>query len=197
MALSTLPSLVDLKINLSDQNEALLILENLPYLSFLNGRSTKEENYTVDIDDKIVEKISLNDEISNFNLIFSRISEKINTVDKDKIQSYLEEFQNLLKKEITKINNAVDNSVPNYLYASNVMSSKLVIYKYFQYKFLDYLEYKDRESSQVLRDLSDNIFKSSDFIIGKILFFFIFFNKFEFKKKINYFRCCYFTASYN
>ena len=79
-----------------------MILDNLPYLNFLNGKSTKEENYTVDIEDKEIESISLNDEITNFNLIFSKISEKLNMVNRDKNQSYLEEFQTILKKEINR-----------------------------------------------------------------------------------------------
>jgi len=166
--------LTDLKINLSDQNEALLILDSLPYLNFLNGKSTKEENYTVDIEDKEIESISLNDEITNFNLIFSKISEKINIVNKDKNQSYLEEFQNILKLEITKINSCVDRDVPNYVYASNVISSKLIIFKYFQNKYLEYLDYSDKESSSMLRELGDNIIKSSDFLISKLNFFYSF-----------------------
>ncbi len=169
-ALVTLPALTDLRINLSDQNEALLILDTLPYLSFLNGKSTKEENYTVDIDDKEIESISLNDEITNFNLIFSKISEKLSTVNRDKNLLYLEEFQNLLKKEITKINNAVDSSVPNYIYATNVISSKLVIFKYFQNKYLEYMDYTDKESSAILREIGDNIIKTSDYLLSKIIF---------------------------
>lgn len=158
--------MTDLKINLSDQNEALLILDNLPYLSFLNAKSTKEENYTVDIDDKEIESISLNDEITNFNLIFSKISEKLNMVNRDKNQVYLEEFQNILKKEITKINSAVDNAVPNYIYATNVVSSKLVIFKYFQNTYLEYMDYTDKESSAMLREIGDNIIKTSDFLLS-------------------------------
>jgi len=168
--LSTLPALSDLKINLSDQNEALLILDNLPYLNFLNGKSTKEENYTVDIEDKEIESISLNDEITNFNLIFAKISEKLNNVNRDKNLSYVEEFQNILKREITKINNCVDSAVPNYVYATNVISSKLIIFKYFQNKYLEYLDYTDKESSGMLREIGENLIKSSDFLISKIYF---------------------------
>jgi len=119
-----LPSLVDLKINLSDQKEAILILNSIPNLQFLNGKSTKDDTQVVDIEDKEIESISLNDEITNFNVIFSKISEKINLIHKEKTTEYLEQFQSLLKREITKINTAVDNSVPNYIYATNVLSSK-------------------------------------------------------------------------
>lgn len=168
-ALSTFPALVDLKINLSDQNEALLILDKLPYLNFLNGKSTKEENFTVDIEDREVESISLNDEISNFNIIFSRISEKLNVMNRDKNQVYLDEFQTILKKEILKINNAVDEAVPNYIYATNVISSKLIIFKYFQDKYLEYLKLQDSESAVLIREIGDNMMKSSDFLISILI----------------------------
>lgn len=149
-------------------------MDNLPNLIFLNGKSTKEENYTVDIEDKEIESISLNDEITNFNLIFSKISEKLNIVNRDKNQTYLEEFQNILKREITKINNCVDSAVPNFVYATNVISSKLIIFKYFQNKYLDFLDHADKESSSMLREIGDNIIKSSDFLISKFYNFMLF-----------------------
>jgi len=69
LALATLPKLNDLKINLSTQNEALLILNNLPHLNYLNNKSTKDETHLVDIEDREIEEISLNNEIPNFNVI--------------------------------------------------------------------------------------------------------------------------------
>ncbi len=42
-ALSTLPLLIDLKLNIADQNQAIVILTSLPSLQMLNGKSTKNE----------------------------------------------------------------------------------------------------------------------------------------------------------
>lgn len=163
---------MDLKINLSDQKEAILILNSMSYLQYLNGKSTKDDSHIVDIDDREIESISLNDEITNFNLIFSKISEKINLIQKDKSQDYLEQFQSILKREITKINTAVDNAVPNYIYASNVLSSKITIFKYFEDKYLEYLDIHDSETSKMMREFSDNMTKSSNFLTS--IFFLIF-----------------------
>ena len=159
----------NLKINLSDQNEALLILDNLPYLNYLNGKTTKEENYSVDIEDNEIESISLNDEITNFNFIFSKISEKLNSIYVDKNQNYLEEFQTLLKREINKINGAVDSAVPNYMYATNVISSKIKIFKYFQNKYLEYMENNEKESATMMKELGENLVKSSEFLISNFI----------------------------
>ena len=159
----------NLKINLSDQNEALLILDNLPYLNYLNGKTTKEENYSVDIEDNEIESISLNDEITNFNFIFSKISEKLNSINLDKNQNYLEEFQTLLKREINKINGAVDSAVPNYMYATNVISSKIKIFKYFQNKYLEFMENNEKESATMMKELGENLVKSSEFLISNFI----------------------------
>jgi len=153
-----------LKINLSDQKEAIMILNNIPHLQFLNGKSTKDDSHIVDIEDKEIEFISLNDEITNFNVIFSKISEKINISQKEKTTEYLEQFQSLLKREITKINTAVDNAVPNYMYATNVLSSKITIFKYFEDKYLEYLDKHDSETAKMVREFSDNMAKSSNFL---------------------------------
>lgn len=109
-----------MKINLLTQTEAILTLQELPNLIYLNGKSTKED-FIIDIDEADIEKFSLNGEIENFNLIFSKINEKLKSVSKDKQKLFFQDFQTLLKSEISGINSNIDNSVPNYIYASNVL----------------------------------------------------------------------------
>ena len=167
-SLSTLPSLIDLKINLSTQNEALLILNQLPNLLYLNGKSTRDETHIVDIDDRDIESISLNNEIDNFNDIFTKISEKLKQVNKETNKEFFEEFQELLKVEIMNINKSVDNTVPNYIYATNVLSSKLKIFRFFKQKYLNTLEPKETEAVKIIREIFENILKSSDFLINII-----------------------------
>lgn len=70
MALSTLPSLCDLRINLSNNEEAIEILSNLPNLIMLNGKSTKEDGENLDIDGNEIDSVSLHNEIANFNVKF-------------------------------------------------------------------------------------------------------------------------------
>lgn len=103
-----------------------MILNNLPNLIYLNGKSTREETYAIDIDDKEIENFSLNSEISNFNTIFTKINDKLKTISKEKQKVFFEDFQVLLKTEIDKINKSVDNSVPNYYYAANVLHVKFL-----------------------------------------------------------------------
>jgi hypothetical protein len=165
--LSTLPSLIDLKINLSTQEEALLILNLLPKLLFLNGKSTREETHIVDVDERDIESISLHEEITNFNIIFGRISEKLKQQDKELNRQFLDQFQNLLKDEIENINKFVDNAVPNYIYATNVLSSKMKIFNFFKDKFLLTLKNFDPNSSQIIQELFDNLVNSGNFLCSK------------------------------
>jgi hypothetical protein len=63
-----LPNLTELKINLTNQDDAIAILSNLPNLAVLNDKTTKEEGFVVDIEEKDIEAITLNNEIQNFNV---------------------------------------------------------------------------------------------------------------------------------
>lgn len=163
-SLASLPSLIDLKINLSSQNEALLILENLPRLQYLNGKSTKDDTHLVDIEDKDVEEISLNLEVSNFNEVYKKISEILKSINKDLTKAFHEEFYKMLREEIQNINHSVENTIPNYIYASKVLSSKVKIYKY----FFDTLVEKaipfnsDSAAFALLKDLNDKLKLNSD-----------------------------------
>ena len=62
--------MVDLKINIADQDQAIVVLSNLRNLEMLNGKSTRnEEPEKVDIEEKDAELYSLNEEIGNFNVL--------------------------------------------------------------------------------------------------------------------------------
>jgi hypothetical protein len=168
-SLLTLPKLIDLKINLTTQNEAYLILNNLTNLQFLNGKSTREDTHIVDIEDKEIESISLNNEITNFNTIFTKISDKLKQVNKEANKVFFEEFQDLLKNEINNINSIVDNTVPNYIYATNVLASKIKIFDYFNTKHCECQDTSNPDNSKLSKEIVENIVKSSEFLISNLL----------------------------
>lgn len=66
---------------------------------------------------------------------------------------FYEQFQNLLKDQILIINEAVDPTVPNYIYATNVLKSKNAIFKFFQNKIVWMLERTDPELIGILKDV--------------------------------------------
>lgn len=182
MSLETLPKLIDLKINLSTQvpikliqSEALSILNCLSNLEFLNGKSTKDdEGNIIDVDEKEIENISFDkDELEKFNVfnklikkLFQKISDKIRTTNKDQEKKIQDQYQVMLKKEIEKINKCIEHAVPNYVYASEIISSKIKISKFFTEKFLEYSEKKDPECTSIFREIFNTISISNSSIFS-------------------------------
>ena len=168
--MTTLPALIDLKINLTDESQVKLILNQLPNLQFLNGKSTKDDatpsNNLIDLNDEEIKNISLQNEIQSFNEVYKKVSEKLKlTKNKD---NFKEEFQSLIKAEINKINSNYE-TVPNYIYATNVIESQLALYSFFNDKFLSYLDSKEPDTGKLGRLINDNIVKSYLLLI-KILY---------------------------
>ena len=98
-SLISLNNLTDLKIDLVDQNQVLMILSQVPKLIFLNGKSTKDAITIVDVDEKDIEDISLQNDLQSYNDIVNKINEK--EVD----QTFVTNFQNKLYDEAEKVKN--------------------------------------------------------------------------------------------
>ena len=146
-ALSTLPKLTELKLDLTSQEHAYLILSQLPNLLFLNGKSTlddeDDQNNQIDLNDlndTENDKSSLKSEIPNFNSVTNRITQ-ILTQRNEKTEEFYAEFQGILEKEINLMNN-LDNSLPNYVYTAYIQQAKIEIYSYLQNKILNMINTK-------------------------------------------------------
>ena len=142
-SLSTLPKLIDLKLDLTTQENAYLILSQLPNLLFLNGKSTSdddEDKNQIDLNDTETDKSSLKSEIPNFNSVTNRITQ-ILTQRNEKTDEFYTEFQGILEKQINIINN-LDNNLPNYVYSTYIQQAKVEIYTYLQNKILNMINTK-------------------------------------------------------
>ena len=173
--LSNYNYLTDLKIDLTDQNQVLLILSQIPKLRFLNDKSTKEVVTIVDLEEKEIEDISLQKEMEIYNDIINKLNEKEENIKKDeksdntnndndnnnKIESILylfsTEFQNKLYEESEKIKNNLNNNVPNYIYANYVIESQFELTKMLAKKFLSYLSEEDKNIGNLI---FDTVFKT-------------------------------------
>ena len=103
-SLSTLPKLSELKLDLTTQENAYLILSQLPNLLFLNGKSTSDDDEEdnknqIDLNETETDKSSLKSEIPNFNSVTNRITQ-ILTQRKEKTEEFYSEFQGILEKQI-------------------------------------------------------------------------------------------------
>ena len=156
-SLISLNNLTDLKIDLVDQNQVLMILSQVPKLIFLNGKSTKDAITIVDVDEKDIEDISLQNDLQSYNDIVNKINEK--EVD----QTFVTNFQNKLYDEAEKVKNCLNNNVPNYIYANVVIQSQFELQKYLANKFMTFLD----ENNKIIGNILFNcIFKSGERLVN-------------------------------
>ena len=73
--LTKFSNLTDLKIDLTDQNQVLLILSQIPKLILLNGKSTKDAINIIDVDEKDIDEISLQNELPFYTEIVKKLNE--------------------------------------------------------------------------------------------------------------------------
>ena len=178
--LSSYNNLTDLKVDLTDQNQVLLILSQIPKLIFLNGKSTKEAVTIVDIEEKDIQDISLQNEVEIFNDIINKLNEREEQLNnkkneqennKDKIQNtnsessvsiFSTEFQNKLYEEAENIKNNLNNNLPNYMYANYVIKSQLILKKMLANKYLSFL---DKEDNHIGKMIFDSVFKTGERLV--------------------------------
>lgn len=168
--MKTLPNLIDLKIDIQNQEQSLSVLTMLPKLLMLNGTSTKAEVpcAVIDLDDAETTEISLDNEKPIFTEIYSAVSEKLKSISSEEGEKFLQQFEALLKNEISKINKSVEMNSPNYIYATNVLDSVMKILNYFNEKFISYLITKDEENAKVIKKINEHFFLTSQKIINII-----------------------------
>ena len=171
--LATYNNLTDLKIDLTDQNQVLIILSQLPKLIFLNGKSTKEAVTIVDLEEKDIQDISLQNEVEIFNDIINKLGEREEQINATKnldnnnqtesiISLFSTEFQNKLYDEAEKIKNNLNNNLPNYMYANYVIKSQLALKKVLAKKYLSFLNKEDKDIGNII---FDTVFKTAERLV--------------------------------
>ena len=145
-------NLSDLKIDLTDQNQVLLILSQIPKLILLNGKSTKDAITIIDIDEKDIEEISLQNDLP----LYTEIVNKLNSIENQ--QNFINDFQNKLYEEAEKVKLCLNNNSPNYIYANVVIQSQFKLQKYLSEKFVEKLDEKNKEIGNLL---FKNIFETA------------------------------------
>ena len=151
--------LTELKIDLSNQDKVLLVLSNIPKLTLLNEKSTKNKSTIVDIDIKDIENISLENDLDEYSEIVNNLNKKDNN------DSFINKFQKRLYEEGEKIKDYLSKNVPNYIYAKETLKSQVELQKILAEKFLHYL---DEENSIIGNFLFKLIFQTSDKLIDLI-----------------------------
>ena len=181
--LSTFNNLTDLKIDLTDQNQVLMILSQIPKLIFLNGKSTKEAVTIVDLDEKDIQDISLQNEVETFNEILNKLNEReehnknnnnINIDDNSNQENNNKENNENMEINENKENESsislFSNEFQNKLYEEaekikNSLNTNLPNYIYANYVIQSQFELKKMLCNKFLSFLNEE-----DKIIGNLIF---------------------------
>ena len=155
--LTKFSNLTDLKIDLTDQNQVLLILSQIPKLILLNGKSTKDAINIIDVDEKDIDEISLQNELP----FYTEIVKKLNEINEN--EEFVKNFQKKIYDEAENVkNNLNNNNVPNYIYANIVIQSQINLEKNLSEYFLSKLDEKMKEIGKIL---FKSVFNSAEKII--------------------------------
>ena len=155
--LSQFSNLTDLKIDLTDQNQVLMILSQIPKLILLNGKSTKDAINIIDVDEKDIEEISLQNELQ----FYTEIVKKLNETNEN--ENFVNDFQKKIYDEAENVKNLLNNNnVPNFIYANIVIQSQINLERNLSEFFLSKLDEKMKEIGKILFEA---VFNSAEKII--------------------------------
>ena len=150
-SLTIFNNLTDLKIDLINQNQVLLILNQIPTLILLNDTIS-----IIDIEQKDIEDLSLENEFP----LFKEIVNKINSIElKENLQNT---FEKKFSEETEKVKLSLKNNIPLYIYANIIIKSKFKLYKYLSEQYIEKLNEKNKEIASLL---FNNIFNCGEKLI--------------------------------
>ena len=155
-SLTIFNNLTDLKIDLINQNQVLLILNQIPTLILLNGKSTKDTISIIDIEQKDIEDLSLENEFP----LFKEIVNKINSIELK--ENFQNTFEKKFSEETEKVKLSLKNNIPLYIYANIIIKSKFKLYKYLSEQYIEKLNEKNKEIASLL---FNNIFNCGEKLI--------------------------------
>ena len=103
--LSKYQYLTDLKIDFSNSSQVQTLLNKIPNLLYINGKSTEDYITAVDVNKDFVDNISIEKKLPEFNDLFVMFQNNFQNENKEELAKELyDKFQNLINEEASKIN---------------------------------------------------------------------------------------------
>ena len=172
--LSKYQYLTDLKIDFSNSSQVQTLLNKIPNLLYINGKST--ENYTsaIDISKDYVDEISIEKRLPEFNDLFVMFQNNFQNGNQEELTKDLYvKFQNLINEEANKINNNNSTNLPNYILANNIIKSEINLIFFFINSFFNNSEYliienAKKDIGQKINDILYLLFKTLSNIIEEL-----------------------------
>ena len=174
--LSEFQYLTDLKIDFSNSSQVQNLLNKIPNLLYINGKSTEEYINSIDVKKDFVEEISIEKKLPEFNDLFLMFQNNFqNSNQEELVKDLYDKFQNLINEEATKINsnNTNSNNLPNYILANNIIKSEInltvfFINSFFQNSEFLTLENAKKDISQKINDILNLLFNTLYIIIEEL-----------------------------
>jgi hypothetical protein len=173
--LSKFQYLTDLKIDFSNSSQVQTLLNKIPNLLYINGKSTEEYITAVDVNKEYVDEISIEKKLPEFNDLFVMFQNNYQNENQEELAKDLyDKFQNLINEEANKINNNnTSSNLPNYILANNIIKSELNLILFFINSFFNNCEYLTMENakkdiSQKINDILILLFKTLANIIEEL-----------------------------
>ena len=174
--LSKFRYLTDLKVDFTNSSQVQTLLNKIPNLLYINGKSTEEYINSIDVSKDFVEEVSIEKKLPEFNDLFVLFQNNFQANNQEELATELfDKFQNLINEEASKINdnNNSMNNLPNYILANNIIKSEMNMITFFINSFFENSEYLTVENSkedisQKINDILYLIFKTLTNIIEEL-----------------------------
>jgi len=155
--LSKYKYLTDLKIDFSSSSQVQTLLKKIPNLLFINNKSTEEYINPIDINKDILDEISIEKKLNEFNDLFVIFQNNFQNENKDDLSKDLyERFQNLINNEANKINESNNGkNLKNFCLANNIIKSEVNLISFFLNSFFEHSELLNMENAK--KDISKKI----------------------------------------
>ena len=156
--LSKFQFLTDLKLDFSSSAQVQTLLNKIPNLLFVNGKSTIDYITAIDVNKNLVEEISIEKKLPDFNDLFEIFQNNFQNESQEELAKDLyNQFQNLVNEEASKINMINNNgsNSPNYILANNYIKSEMNLLLFFINSFFNNSEHLNMENSK--KDISQKI----------------------------------------
>ena len=148
--LSQYKYLTDLKIDFSSSSQVQTLLNKIPNLLFINNKSTEEYINPIDINKDILDEISIEKKLNEFNDLFVIFQNNFQNENKEDLSKDLHErFQNLINNEANKINeNNKGKNLKNFYLANNIIKSEVNLISFFLNSFFEHSELLNMENAK-------------------------------------------------
>ena len=160
--------LTDLKIDFTSSSQVQTLLNKVPNLLYINGKSTEEYITPIDVNKDLLESIAIEKKLNEFNDLFVIFQNNFQNENKEDLSKDLHErFQNLINEEANKINeNNNGKNLPNFCLANNIIKSEVNLISFFINSFFEHSDLLNMENAK--KDIAKKINDVLNLLFGTL-----------------------------